>query len=318
MHLSMLLNGLRRSIFRVWAILLLLGVSALWEPAAASARDLFRLALMQSQRHAAARFGPLQEYLRRNGIEVEIVLTEDYPAAARLFAAGGVDGMFSGSAVAGSMILKGIAYPLLRPLSRSGVSHYWALVLARRGASPYVPSADYFRRKRVSCCALASAGEIYLRSIPGAAESARSLILTESHEAALVVLERGEADLAIVKNLVWENLQAQYPAIEVVGRDAGRNPNNTLIISRRADPEVAKRLARLLLNIGGDPGREAGRVRTALNIQGFIPTSVADFDHTLKLLAAAGIDAKHDFRLHPSPPPAFDAGDASLDPPNFP
>jgi len=313
----MLLNGLRRSVYSVGGILLILAATLFSCPAEASAQGVFRLALMQSQRHAETRFRPLQDYLRRNGVEVEIVLTEDYPDAARMFAAGEVDGMFSGSAVAGAMILKGTAYPLLRPLSRSGESEYWAVILARRGTARYSPSADYFRGKRVASCALASAGELYLRSIPGAAQGVRSLLLTATHQAALVALAKGEVEVAIVKNLVWENLQTQYPALEAVGQDAGRNPNNTLIVSRRADPKVVERLTALLLGLGSDPGREAGLARAALNIQGYIPTSVDDFDHTLRLLAAAGIGANYDFRNYPSPPgPSTDHFSPDL--PNYP
>jgi len=226
--------------------------------------------------------------------------------------------MFSGSAVAGAMIIKDIAYPLLRPVNREGNSQYWAVVLAPKGAPRFSATADYFRGKRVACCALASAGELFLRSIPGAEEGVRALRLTESHEAALVALARGEADVAIVKNLVWENLQAQYPAIEAVGIDAGRNPNNTLIISRRADPQVVAHLAHLLFGLGGDPSREAALVRAALNIQRYIPTTVADFGHTLQLLETAGIDAQYDFRDHPSPPSSDAAGDSPHDLSNYP
>lgn len=255
----------------------------------------FRIALMQSQRNTAAKFKPLEAYLKSHGIETEFVLAESYPVAARMFAERKVDGMFSGSAVAGAMIIKKLAFPILRPVSRTGTSQYWAVILAPRGAPQFTPTAEYFRGKRVAGCALAASGEFFLRFIPGAMESVRDFRLTESHEEAIEALARGDADIAIVKNLVWENLQIQYPKLEMVGSDPLKNPNDTLIVSYQTDPVLVGQISRALMQLAGDSSPEARMAREGLNIQGYVPTSLSDFDHTLQLLRNAGIGPDFNF-----------------------
>ena len=271
-------------------VLLLLGVL----PVAA---ETFRIAIMQAQKGAAEKFAPLEQYLNKRGVEVELVPTADYTQAAHMFAEGKADGMFSGSGVAGTMIIKDLAYPVVRPVNLQGVSTYWAVVIAPKGAAPFVPDAAYFKGKRVVYCALASSGEFFFRSLPGALEGARSTAIAPSHQAAAEAVAKGEADVAIIKNLVWNNLKAQYPGLVEVGSDAGQNPNDALIISKQTDPAFVKRLTGLLLKLQSDESAEAKSARTGLNILGYVLTSANDFQHTLELLRNSGVDPNFDFHF---------------------
>jgi ABC-type phosphate/phosphonate transport system substrate-binding protein len=256
----------------------------------------FRLAVMQAQRGTAAKFKTLEAYLEKHGIQTRIVVPESFTAAAQMFADGGVDGMFSGSGVAGAMLIKKVAFPLVRPVAVNGTNTYWAVVLARNGAPKFDGRADYFKGKKVAGCALASAGEFFLRSIPGAPEAVAELRIVGSHDDAIEAVKRGEADIAIVKNLVWDNLKAQYPTLEKVGSDNGQNPNEALIVSVKTDPVIVKKLLDTLLGLTSDASPEADAVRQAFGIQGYILTSAADFSHTLDLLQKAGIGPDYDFK----------------------
>lgn len=255
----------------------------------------FRLAVMQAQKGTAAKFKSLEAYLERHGIQTRIVVPQSYSEAARMFAEGGADGMFSGSGVAGAMLIKKVALPLVRPVATNGTSTYWAVLVARSGAPKFDGSAAYFKGKRVACCALASSGEFFLRAIPGAREAVAELKIVDSHGEAITAVEKGAADVAIVKNLVWDNLKIQYPELELVGSDFGQNPNNTLIVSVKADPEFIKKLMETLLALRKDDSAAADAVRRDLNIQGYILTSPADFSHTLGLLQRAGVGEDYDF-----------------------
>jgi len=278
---------------RFWCLALLL-VLLVSGGRSAVAGD-FRLAVMQAQKGAAAHFKPLESYLEKHGIKTKIVAPESYQAAAHMFAEGDVDGMFSGSGVAAAMLLKKVAYPLVRPVTARGTSTYWAVLVARQGAPAFDGSADYFKGKRVACCALASSGEFFLRAIPGAREAASQVKIVGSHGEAIEAVQKGEADVAIVKNLVWDDVRRKFPALEQVGSDSGQNPDNTLIVASGIDKELVKKLMDLLLGLKNDPSPEADAVRQGLGIREYILTSGADFNHTLSLLKWAGIGPDYEF-----------------------
>ncbi|CAK0745624.1 hypothetical protein CCP3SC15_130002 [Gammaproteobacteria bacterium] len=126
-----------------------------------SAAEQFRIAIMQDQPGAAQKFRPLLDYLTKKGINANFVGARDYPSAAAMFAASQVDAMFSGSGIAGSMIIKELAIPEIRPVGANGQSTYWAVILAPKGAAKFTGAADYFKGKKVIFTSLASAGEFY-------------------------------------------------------------------------------------------------------------------------------------------------------------
>lgn len=255
----------------------------------------FKVAIMQAQRGTAQQFSSLDTYLQTRGVNIRFIGAPSYPAAASMFANGRVDGMFSGSGVAGAMILKDVAYPVLRPESQNGRSTYWALIVAPRDSPAYTGKADYFQRKRVICCSLASSGEFFFRSIPGIEKVNSTLLAAPSHGAALAGLNQGAADVAIVKNWVWDSLKKQYPKLAVVGTDHGENPDGTLIVSKKADPQIVKQFTSALLALQHASGVEAVAARNQMRIGNYIETSVDDFAHTIDLLKRAGVDHHFDF-----------------------
>jgi ABC-type phosphate/phosphonate transport system substrate-binding protein len=249
-----------------------------------------KLGIMEAQRGEASRFDALKQYLSTKGVDIEVVGFEGYSDAARQFAAGSIDAMFAGSGVAAAMIIKGLADPVARPLGVGGYSTYHAVIIALRGSPPFKGDPRYFAGKRVACAALASSGEIFLRAL-GKNDSVTAI----NHGAALDAVNSGVADVAVVKDRVWEKVRSRYPTLEQVGEDAGENPDNTLIASKKTPPALVERLRAALLSIKDDPGEKARAARTALGLTMFIPTSVADFDHTLDLLRRAGVTRDFDF-----------------------
>ncbi len=256
--------------------------------------DQFKIAIMQDQKDAAQKFKPLVDYLKNKGIDVSFVGTPNYTTAANMFADGKADAMFSGSGVAGTMIIKDISYPVVRPIGKDGMSTYWAVILAPKGTPKYTGSNDYFKGKKVIFCSLASSGEFYFHSIDGH-KTAAQMLNAASHGAAIDALNRGTADVAVVKNRVWDKMKSQYPNLEAVGEDTGENPDGTLIISKRVDQKLAEKVKRSLLALKDDSSPEAKAVIDSLNIQGYIETLEKDFSHTIALLKQAGVDKSFDF-----------------------
>lgn len=269
-------------------------VACLMLPGLANAEQ-FKIAIMQDQQGAAAKFKPLLDYLGKKGVDASFVATKDYPAAAQMFAAGQVDAMFSGSGIAGSMIIKELAVPEARPVGKDGISTYWAVVVAPKGAAKFTGKADYFNGKKVITTSLASAGEFFFRSLPGAAASTATILKAASHGAALDALDKGQADFAIVKNRVWDKNKGKYPNLAQVGEDKGENPDGVLIVSRKADQKIVSKVTAALLAVKDDASADAKAVKDSLDIQGYVKTTEKDYAHTLPLLKSAGVTKAFNF-----------------------
>jgi ABC-type phosphate/phosphonate transport system substrate-binding protein len=257
-------------------------------PGAASAEQ-FRIAIMQDQSGAAQKFIPVLEYLKKKGVDATFVTAPDYPAAVGMFAIGSVDGMFSGSGVAGFLILKGLAIPTVRPVNMNGHSTYWAVVIAKKGSPKFNGSANYFIGKKVVFTSLASSGDFYFHSLPGAEQVKVTEIKVASHGDAIETLNDGKADVAIVKNRIWDSVKDKYPNLEKIGEDKGENPDGTLIMSKKMPPVLAARISDALLRLKDDSSIEALETKKSLGIQGYIKTTLKDFEHTLSLLKKADV-----------------------------
>jgi ABC-type phosphate/phosphonate transport system substrate-binding protein len=283
---------MRRIIKQLFLFGALLG---LFLPGIACAEQ-FRIAIMQDQSGEAQNYKPLLSYLAKKGIEASFVSSKDYPSAAGMFANGAVDAMFSGSGIAGSMMIKDLAAPIVRPVSKDGFSTYWAVVVAPKGSPNFSGSIDYFKGKKVLLTALASSGEFYFRSLAGAARSNATLLKAASHGAAIDALDhKGQADVAIVKNRVWDKVKDKYPNLMLVGQDKGENPDNTLIVSKKVSSGLTEKVKGALLAMNEDASPEAAAVKSSMQIQGFMKTTPKDFEHTMSLLKKAGVTKSFNF-----------------------
>jgi len=255
----------------------------------------FKLTVMQDQAGAAHKFKPMADYLATKGIQVSFVPAKDYSAAAYMFSVGEVDAMFSGSGIAGSLILKELAVPLVRPLDLDGHTTYWAVVIGPKGSPKFNGSAEYFKGKRVIFTSLASSGEFYFRSLPGAQQANATMLKAASHGDALDALNKGQADFAIVKNRVWDDTRAKYPDLMMTGEDRGENPDNTLIVTRKIPQALAAKVSAAFLALKDETSPQAQAVKKSMQIKGFVRTTNKDFDHTFTLLSKAGATKSFNF-----------------------
>jgi ABC-type phosphate/phosphonate transport system substrate-binding protein len=253
------------------------------------------IVLHQSQAGDARKYQPLLDYMKKKGVLAEFHAAQDYQAAADLFAKGSVDAMFSGSGVAGTMMIKGLAYPVVRPVGQDGVSTYAAVIIAHKGGPRFGGSADYFNGKRVIFGALASAGELYFRSL--GPSSPKEIMKAANHGAAIDALARGTADVAVVKNHVWHKEKGKYPQLELVYEDAGQNPDGPFIVSKKMKPALVGKITTILLNLKDDTSPEAKAAMDSLKIREYIKATEADFKHTLAMLKKAGITKDWAFRF---------------------
>jgi ABC-type phosphate/phosphonate transport system substrate-binding protein len=254
-----------------------------------------KIGIVQAQAGESRKYQELLAYLAARGVKASFVTAPDYAAAAAMFASGTVDAMFGGSGIAGTMMLKGLADPLVRGVPADGPATYHAVVVAPKGTPPYTGAGAWFDGKRVIFAALASAGEFYFHSV--GPSTPRALLKAASHGAAIDALSRGQADAAVVKNHVWRTEAARYPALEQVGEASGENPDGTLIVSRRLDRATAQQVASALVALGPDASAAAAGARAALGISGYVTASEKDFVSTLALLKRAGVTKDFAFKF---------------------
>jgi ABC-type phosphate/phosphonate transport system substrate-binding protein len=242
-----------------------------------------------------AKYEALSAYLRgANPLlgDIKLQIAKNYPEAARLFAEGHVEGMFSGSFVASVFIAKGLARPVVRPLAVNGSSTYRTSVVAKQGAKTFAGIAD-FKGKRVAYCPLASAGEVFVLSLLGPGEKPENVftpVPVDSHQAALEAVASGAADYAVVKSTVFT--AAERPGLIAIESDAGEHPDNTLIMPNEAFERYGALISRVLLGLESDTGEKAEMVKKSFGCTGFIATAGSDFAPTFTLLRKARIDAK--------------------------
>ncbi len=148
-----------------------------------------KIAITQASAGDARKYQPLLAYLAKQGVDAKFVSTPDYSSSAKLFSTGGVDAMFGGSGIAGTMIMKNLADPLVRPVTNSGSSSYHAVVVAPKGGVAFTGNAAYFSGKRVIFAPLASAGEFYFYSL--GPSTAKEILKAANHGAAMDGVGRG-------------------------------------------------------------------------------------------------------------------------------
>jgi ABC-type phosphate/phosphonate transport system substrate-binding protein len=288
---------MNKALSRTIACLFLFALPTLL-PARSLAEQL-RIAFTQDQKNVVQKYQPLMDYMAKRGIVSSYEEVKDYPSAATLFASGGVDAMFCGSGVAGALMISELAVPLVRPVTMEGHSTYWTVILAPQGSPAYTGSAEYFKGKKVAFTGLASAGEFYFNALPPAAKAGSKPLLTDSHGDAIDAVARGEADVAIVKNRVWDSVRNKYPQLAMVGEDKGENPDGTLIVSANMPVSLMSKISADLLALQNDPTPEAQAAKSSMKIAGFIRTTGKDFEHTLALLRRAGVTRNFMFARNP-------------------
>jgi ABC-type phosphate/phosphonate transport system substrate-binding protein len=275
---------------------LLAGLVLAGVPAAYAAETLHLLVMSPvDPKQEEPKYEALGAYLRgANPLlgDVKLRIAKNYPEAARLFAAGDVEGMFSGSFVAAVLIAKGIARPVARPVAVSGASTYRTTVVTTAGGAPFA-GLESLRGKRVAFCRLASAGDVFLRSLLAAGETPQSVftqVPVDTHQAALEAVSGGAADYAVVKSTVF--VPDRYPGLVGTAAEGGEHPDTTLIMPDEVYQKYGALVSRALLGLEGDASERGAALKRAFGCRGFVATSGADFVSTFLLLKKARVDPK--------------------------
>ena len=245
------------------------------------------------------RFKLLGEYLsEKTGIPVEFTILSRYGNIIDSFTAEKMDGAFFGSFTGALAIQKLGVVPLARPVNLDNTSTYHGYILVRKDSS--IKSVADMRGKRMAYVEKATtAGYIFplawlrengIEDIDGFFSES---FFTGSHDAAIIAVLDGKADVGAAKHSMYDWVKKDNPRIEkeltIIARSPSV-PSNGLCVRKTLDAGLQEKLKQALLNLGQDPADEA--VLAKFRALRFIETTTEDYRPVFDLAQEAGIDIK--------------------------
>lgn len=248
-----------------------------------------------------ARFRLLGDYLgRKIKVPVRFMMLSRYGNILESFDAERLDGAFFGSFTGVLAIERLGVVPLARPVNLDGSSTYHGHVFVRKDSG--LRKAADLRGKRMAFVDRATtAGYVFplawLREqgirIRGPEKFFSEFYFTGSHDAAIVAVLEGKADVGAAKHSVFDRLRREDPRVDrdlVVLANSPPVPSNGLCVRADLEPDLREALRRALLDLERDPAGAA--VLAQFGALRFVETSAEDYRPVLDLARAAGIDPK--------------------------
>jgi len=297
----MFAQGFIRTIRTV--ITLLLGIILLSQPAFAQPSPpklLIGLIPEMNIFKQKQRFTLLGEYLsEKTGTTVEFTILSRYGNIIESFTAEKMDGAFFGSFTGALAIQKLGVVPLARPVNLDNTSTYHGYILVRKDSG--INSVADMRGKRIAFVEKATtAGYVFplallrengIVDIDGFFSEA---FFTGSHDAAVIAVLDGKADVGAAKHSIYDWVKNENPRIEKELKIIARSPSvpsNGLCVRKTLDAALRNKLKLALLSLGQDPSDET--VLAKLGALKFIETTIDDYQPVFDLAEKARIDIKN-------------------------
>ncbi len=245
------------------------------------------------------RYEPIKEYLEaRLGRPVNFKLLDSYQLIFSELLERRVDGAFFGSMNGTIAQIRGGVEILARPVDLNGVSTYSGLIFTSEGSGVTADPATW-RGKRIALVnKVTTAGYLYpldlLRrtGFAGKPEGYFSkVIFTGSHDAAILAVFNGEADVGACKNTVYDEFVRLHPEVAralTVLEESPHVPQNGLGVRADLPAELREQLREALVDM--ERSEEGKRALRRFQAQRFIPTTLADYEPVVAMARSAGID----------------------------
>lgn len=244
-----------------------------------------------------ARFGLLGEYLsRRTGVPVQFTILSRYGNIIERFQTERMDGAFFGSFTGALAISRLGVIPVARPVNLDGSSTYQGYLFVRKDSG--ITGVAGMRGKRMAFVDRATtAGYVFplawLRE-HGVAHPDKLFgesYFTGSHDAAILAVLEGEADVGAAKHSVYDRVRVEEPRVVrelTVLAESPPVPSNGLCVAPTLQAGLRDKLKAALLSLHADP--DGDRVLRQFGALRFIETTADDYRPVLDLARKAGID----------------------------
>jgi phosphonate transport system substrate-binding protein len=262
----------------------------------------FTIAILPEQNvfEQKKRYRPLAEYLSNTlNSNVKIKLLDSYGAVDNEIKNKTIDGAFFGSLNYVLEKEKNKLEPIARPVEPNGRSQYRGIIFTRKGSGLTENAASWKGKSIALVHEETTAGYIfprwYLRryGIWNFESHFRRIIFTGSHDAAILAVYKGHAALGAAKDIVYEKVLSENPAIRddmVIVAKSIEVPSNSLCVRGDMKPAFREMLKKVLLSM--HTTAEGKHALIALNAVRFTETTDSEFHALREMTREAGIDAK--------------------------
>lgn len=245
------------------------------------------------------RYQALGSYLSgRLGITVNFTSLTRYGNIVQRLSEEKLDGAFFGSftyALAHStMGMEAVA----RPVNVDGTSTYHGYLFARKDSG--IRTVADMKGKRFAYVDRATtAGYLFPRAYlkeKGVADPDRyfgEVFFAGSHDAAVLAVLNGEADIGAAKNTVYDQLARENARVDkelLILAASAVVPQNGLAVRKDLDPELKKALKQALLDM--DKDRDGLEALRQLGARGFVETLDKDYAYVYALAAEVGLNLR--------------------------
>ncbi|MBZ0157508.1 MAG: phosphate/phosphite/phosphonate ABC transporter substrate-binding protein [Alphaproteobacteria bacterium] len=262
----------------------------------------FTIALLPEQNvfEQKKKYKPLIEYLSRVlDTNVKIKLLDSYGSIYDEITSRRIDGAFFGSFNYILTKAKADIEPIARPVERDGSSSYRGIIFTRKD-SPVSKDVHSWKGKRIALVhEVTTAGYVFprwylkQRGIDGFEGHFGRILFTGSHDAAILSVYKGQADLGAAKDLVFERLLAANPAIKgdlTVIAESIEVPSNSLCVRGDIPPAFRSKLKAILLSL--HMTSEGQKVLQSLEAVRFRETTDSEFAPLREMVREMGIDSR--------------------------
>ncbi|RJQ52041.1 MAG: phosphate/phosphite/phosphonate ABC transporter substrate-binding protein [Nitrospiraceae bacterium] len=246
------------------------------------------------------KYSPLAEYLSNAlDMNVKIKLLDSYGSIYDEIKNKTIDGAFFGSFNYVLTKARADIEPIARAVGTDGKSTYRGLMFTRKDTG-LTGDVRALKGKSIALVhEVTTAGYIYpvwylkKHGVNNFEQYFSKITFTGSHDAAILAVFKGQADIGAAKNLIYEKLLSEHPDIKdklTVIASSIEVPSNTLCVRGDLDPGIKISLKEVLLSMHTSP--DGKDTLGALNASGFEETADSEFDELRTMAKELDIDIK--------------------------
>lgn len=249
------------------------------------------------------RYQPLADFLSSElGIDVQIVLLNHYDKIIERMQKKEVDAAFLGSFTGAEAIAKLHVEPLARPLFQDGTSTYYGKIFVRKDSG--IRTVADMKGKILALVQATTAGYVFpvaffrKNGIRDLNAYFKQVIYVGSHDAAVMAVFEGQADVGAAKNTIYERVLRENPGYRaklLVLKHSRLVPSNGFCVCPWVPKSLRRRLKDALLHLQQNP--KAKNALAKLGALRFIETTRADYRVVNDMARQAGIDTANFHRI---------------------
>lgn len=265
-------------------------------------RPSFTIAILPEQNvfEQKKRYRPLADYLSRAlGLHVKIKLLDSYGSIYEEIKDGTIDAAFFGSFNYVLAKAQADIEPIARPVKTNGIANYRGVIFTRRD-SGLTGNVGTWKGRRIALIHEdTTAGYIFPKwylSKNGISEFDHyfsKIIFAGSHDAAVLSVLKGQADIGAAKDIIYDQLLLDNPALKkelVILARSIEVPSNSLCVRGNVNKTAREALLKTLLSL--HTTEEGSKALRALDAVRFQETTDNEFDGLRSIARDLSMDLK--------------------------